>query len=119
MGMDQLHEVNCTSLDCIPYRACIPPPENERRNRLAHDHASITARKSGKEQASLLLHNMTEPLLFEASLHASPNIKLTTEWNKSLTYSPRHAESDVVEFRFEATAPEPSFLVIDFYQERH
>jgi len=66
----------------------------------------------------LTVSNPAKALLFDVLVHESENIELSTEWHKRLHYDPTNKEPQLVEFPFQVIEPGPSFLVIDFYQER-
>ncbi len=58
-----------------------------------------------------------EAIPFDVLLHSSENVELIAQWRKHLTYAPRNAEIQLVEFPFRVRAPGNSFLVVDFYRE--
>jgi hypothetical protein len=71
-----------------------------------------------EEPSDLLEHDARGPLSFDILLHASENIKVTTEWQKHLNYDPHHPNSQLVEFTFITTKQGPNWLDINFYCER-
>ncbi len=65
------------------------------------------------------IRHSEKPIPFDICLHTSGNIALTTPWHKYLLYDLHNLDSHLIEFTFQVTLAGKSYVVVDFYHERH
>jgi serine/threonine protein kinase/MFS family permease len=63
-------------------------------------------------------HN-DKPIPFDICLHTSENIELTSPWHKHLLYDLHNLDPHLTEFTFQVKLSGKSYVVVDFYHERH